>query len=482
MPIIIQLLGLLFITGSAAITTGCSDGSDGEPGYNVLIEQTEIFPGGACNELGGVKIITGQDKNRNGVLDASESTESILCERRVDGVASLIRPQSVPVGDAYCPNGGIEYLTGLDQNNNAFLDDFEVTNSLDVDGARKVCNGFNGTDGVDGFTSLARTIDIPMNEKGCLYGGKELQVGLDTSRNGVLDPAEVETTSVICSVGVNTNQTVVRRSLIAPGAQYAPGLSCEYGGVKTEIGVDLNNNYSLDPSEVDQSSTTNVCNQAIVINGVDGINSLVETYPANSSQCAYGGFVFEAGLDSDDNGILSSLEASSYELVCNGYDGLTSLVEQSSYSGSNCGVNGGIRFESGLDFDENGFLDFSEVQQESFICNGDNGFDGIDGVIAYDSLIETSPVSPNSSCGSVGGLMIETGSDEDFDGILDFSEVRTTDFVCDGFNGYTTLVETEEDFGFYCLDGGLIIDTGLDYDEDGFLDSDEIEQTSYLCR
>lgn len=102
-------------------------------------------------------------------------------------------------------------------------------------------------------------------------------------------------------------------------------------------------------------------------------NSLVKTYSATSSQCAYGGFVFEAGLDSNYDGVLSLSERQSYEIICNGYDGLDgiqaydSLIE--SYdAGSTCGDAGGFYLESGRDLDFDGYLDSNEIENTSYIC------------------------------------------------------------------------------------------------------------------
>ncbi len=53
-------------------------------------------------------------------------------------------------------------------------------------------------------------------------------------------------------------------------------------------------------------------------NGVDGLNSLITTLieqPGNN--CTNGGFKIEAGLDLNDNGVLEASEVDSSEFLCN---------------------------------------------------------------------------------------------------------------------------------------------------------------------
>ena len=62
-----------------------------------------------------------------------------------------------------------------------------------------------------------------------------------------------------------------------------------------------------------------------------------------------------------------------------GENGLTSLIVSSvEPSGSNC-ANGGTRVETGIDDDGNGVLSPTEVDAVVFVCNGETGADGADG-------------------------------------------------------------------------------------------------------
>ena len=91
------------------------------------------------------------------------------------------------------------------------------------------------------------------------------------------------------------------------------GTNCPTGGIKVEAGIDANNNGTLDPSEVNAASTTYVCNGS-------GKNSLVATSaePAGAN-CPFGGTRIQTGLDANDNGTLDPTEvnAAATSYVCN---------------------------------------------------------------------------------------------------------------------------------------------------------------------
>ena len=59
------------------------------------------------------------------------------------------------------------------------------------------CDGDDGADGATGLNSLTNTVNIPVGDAQCPGGGLALQTGLDTNRNGTLDPGEVQSTTTI---------------------------------------------------------------------------------------------------------------------------------------------------------------------------------------------------------------------------------------------------------------------------------------------
>jgi len=91
------------------------------------------------------------------------------------------------------------------------------------------------------------------------------------------------------------------------------GANCANGGIKVEVGLDVNNNGVLDSNEVNAAGTTYVCNG-------DGTNSLVKTSPEPiGANCPFGGTRIETGLDTNNNGVLDTTEvnASATSYVCN---------------------------------------------------------------------------------------------------------------------------------------------------------------------
>lgn len=54
-----------------------------------------------------------------------------------------------------------------------------------------------GAPGSDGLNALSATLQIPVGDAQCPGGGLAVQTGLDSNRNGVLDPAEVTSTTTI---------------------------------------------------------------------------------------------------------------------------------------------------------------------------------------------------------------------------------------------------------------------------------------------
>lgn len=467
-------------------------------GLSRLLNLSTVAPGTSC-EQGGIRVEAGWDDDADGTLDAAEVDVTYnVCSGR----SSLVKIVSVEEGSA-CPNGGIRVQNGFDVNGNSQLD------TAEVQGTEYVCNGS------DGFESLVKISNEPPSTTGaCRFGGTRVETGLDLNDDGILQALEVETTSVVCSVPVNENLTLIRTSVVAPGA------ACAYGGVRTEIGIDDNNDRILQNTEVD--TTTVNCNSVLII---DGITTRVDTVPATSLQCAFGGFVFRSGGDDNRNGVLDSGEVDDTEVVCNGANGFNSVVRSQPYSGATCGTDGGQTIQSGLDLNRNGTLEAAEVQNSTIICNGLEGLPGFnsmidvtdagsacgifggirvrtgldldgDGILDVPSEVEQTSYVCNgqdgfnalistqdagSACGSYGGVRINVGLDTDFDLVLDSAEIDSWDYVCNGFDGYNNLVvQTEGDWSS-CPAWGVRIESGLDLDEDGVLDFSEIEYTTYVC-
>ncbi|MEJ7685247.1 MAG: hypothetical protein WKG06_46865 [Segetibacter sp.] len=104
------------------------------------------------------------------------------------------------------------------------------------------------------------------------------------------------------------------------------------GGVVILSGIDKNNNGKLDSTEADQ--TQNVCNGA---NGASGLKSLLDIQPlAAGTACANGGVVILSGIDENNNGKLDSTEVDQTQNICNGPAGLKKPVRCSAITGRKC--------------------------------------------------------------------------------------------------------------------------------------------------
>ncbi|MEO1254244.1 MAG: hypothetical protein AAFY41_05065, partial [Bacteroidota bacterium] len=218
-------------------------------------------------------------------------------------------------------------------------------------------------------------------------------------------------------------------------------------------------------------------------NGEDGFTSLIVASPSTS--CEDGGITIQIGLDENDNDILDTEEiASSYNL-CNGTDGLNSLIACTvEPEGDNC-PNGGILIEIGIDSDQDGTLNTDEkIGQPKYICNGLDGADGLDGRSPIINVDTDVPGCEN------GGIALTFGYDDDADGTID--EVLETAQICNGANandgsdGLNTIIETIADPA-ECTNGGLEIRVGLDKNRDGDIDEsvdaddNELVSTEIIC-
>ena len=130
-----------------------------------------------------------------------------------------------------------------------------------------------------------------------------------------------------------------------------------------------------------------------------------------------------------------------------GIDGVTALVAVTDEpAGANC-ANGGKLIESGLDDDNNGILDSSEVDSSTYVCNGIEASDGLNALVS----VSTEPAGIN--CPS-GGKLIETGQDDNNNGILDPAEVDSADYVC-GLSRITS-IETGGNHSLVIKDDGTV--------------------------
>lgn len=177
------------------------------------------------------------------------------------------------------------------------------------------------------------------------------------------------------------------------------GVNCHDGGLRVSAGMDANGNGLLEPAEV--SSTQYVCNGAVGPAGPRGIAGLVrlDAEPAGP-HCAAGGSQVSVGVDANNDGRLDVSEVTSLAYICNGLGGAAGAPGAVGNSGNNGN-------------------------------NGNNGANGINGADGMTSLITLLAESAGARC-PYGGTRVSNGVDVNRNGTLDAAEVASTSYICAG--------------------------------------------------
>ena len=448
---------------------------------------------------------------RSGFLGAGLLALSACAE---DGRSTLLETRDEPAG-SNCPYGGLRVDRGFDDSGDGLLSVSEILSTS------YVCN-----QRVDGRSTATRIVAVGPGAS-CEAGGQRIETGIDDDDDGVLDDGEVDSTALVCE-GVDGTDGYTTRVRLVEIPSGVGGSSCPFGGTRIESGADVDRDGVLDDSEVESfqsvcavevasslylvdssvelpgpncanggtrmlfgfdddgdsvldpaevdSDPVFVCNEVVL---VAGKTSLTVQTTATGAQCTYGGYVYRTGLDDDYDGILDAGEVDSTAVVCNGANGYSALVEQTVASASSCNGAGGYRVRSGLDVDGDWVLDANEITTDNLLCHGASIY-GLDG---RDSLVAQQHLNYVSYCGR-GALAIMSGLDVDYDGYLDSIEIDQTSYLCDpidGYDGANALVVAYSDGGACYPSKGLIIRSGTDWNYNGYLDSGEY-QDSLVCQ
>src|SRR6056297_1839786 len=172
------------------------------------------------------------------------------------------------------------------------------------------CTGSEGgQDGTDGLTSLVEIGEEDAGEN-CTYGGQRLDSGFDADADGQLSEEEITITTYVCNGDVGVS-TLVETTIESAGE------NCTAGGVRVDIGPDLNGDGTLDSEDI--TETRYICNGE---DGADGVPSrvMVTDEPAGA-ECAAGGTRVDVGLDIDASGNLDAVEITDTYYICDGVDG-----------------------------------------------------------------------------------------------------------------------------------------------------------------
>lgn len=115
--------------------------------------------------------------------------------------------------------------------------------------------------------------------------------------------------------------------------------------------------------------------------------------------------------------------------------------------------------------------------------DGRDGVNGANGIDGFNSLINTVVEQPGENCAN-GGFRLEVGLDSNNNGQLDAEEVSSSQYLCsvnpsDGLNSLiSTMIEQP---GANCANGGFRLDVGLDNNGNDLLDAEEVTSSEYLC-
>ena len=129
-------------------------------------------------------------------------------------------------------------------------------------------------------------------------------------------------------------------------------------------------------------------------------------------------------------------------------------------------------------------------------CGGSSGSsDKVSGDLS--TAARTTVLAANDSDCPNGGILVETGIDENANGVLDSSEVDSSQKVCNGLNGSagsngvngsngsdglgSLVALTDEPAGGNCEFGGTRVDSGVDDNANNILDSGEIDSSQFVC-
>ena len=226
-----------------------------------------------------------------------------------------------------------------------------------------------------------------------------------------------------CAESKNDSSTTTLRTTAFEGAQG----NCNNGGVKLEVLVD---------GVVDDAQTQYICNGANGQSERDIHNALVATSDEVGDHCSNGGIHMDFGLDANDNGTLDAGEILGSRAIChgtngeNGENGQTATIHTTAFEDVQGGCNyGGIKAEVLID-------NVVQADQTQYICNGangQNGQDGRDGQDGHIALVMSSD-EVGDHC-SNGGIRLDFGLDTNDNGLLDHEEILSFHYICNGSNG-----------------------------------------------
>ncbi|MFP2910288.1 hypothetical protein ACLESD_35665 [Pyxidicoccus sp. 3LFB2] len=209
--------------------------------------------------------------------------------------------------------------------------------------------------------------------------------------------------------------------------------------------------------------------------GCDGIDleQLVRQHPARTRvtaeppgvHCEHGGSAVLSGLDLDDDGVLDDTEVTSTEYAC----ATVMLRVSQEQAGTHC-EHGGRAVHSGVDLNADGTLEDAEVTATEYVCATP-----VPGL-----LVRTRAVPPGERCPQ-GGQVSHAGHDTNGDGVLDDSEIAREVYGCTETAPVVVGLTSIPPLAGFCNTEGTEVEAGPDLDRDGVLDAVEVQSYTRLC-
>lgn len=195
--------------------------------------------------------------------------------------------------------------------------------------------GDQGDQGLVGMTGASALVRLTPSaaDATCPAGGTTVEVGVDESRDGVLDDPEVDAaqTTLVCNgvqgvqgiqgvQGVQGNVGEAGLNALVRTVALSGATPCTAGGARIQVGIDLNQNDVLDDGEVDPAQTRDVCNGVQGVQGATGSQGPQgpQGPQGQSGPAGAGGAVV---TDANDNvlGTVLDFNRSSVVIYRNGY-------------------------------------------------------------------------------------------------------------------------------------------------------------------
>ncbi|NMO14463.1 hypothetical protein HPC49_06395 [Pyxidicoccus fallax] len=181
--------------------------------------------------------------------------------------------------------------------------------------------------------------------------------------------------------------------------------------------------------------------------------------------CAQGGHALQSGLDLDDDGVLDNSEVTTTEYAC----AVALTRRQPEPAGAHCSLGGQV-FQTGIDVDGSGVLEDAEVTASEYLC-----------VTPFpDVLVLTREVPSGAQC-LHGGQVSRAGHDTNGNGTLEDGEVTREVYGCMQPEQVLTRIRSGAPVPYVCAIPITIVEAGPDLDRDGELDDAETRGRANFC-